>query len=343
MKTVKEIYDFFSQFPNREKCSASLLEFLESLPGFWEKDGDDTQIMNMSLGREYLNICRKMCEDVLLLEVKSPSPIGIDPHYIAVSKEYSSNPEEFVNELEYGFYDYKYRGPAYTRSCFINSVLPIVGIHKETGNSDIGTCYYIGENRFVTAAHCVRDLEGFNVLLPDGSPLELLSVSYAKGKDTGKYDLAVIKVRCLPSDIKAFQLDEPAVLDEVLTMGYPIIPGMDFVQVAETAKVANYINTKQISSVGEVTAEVGSHLTYMDYFVITARVKGGNSGSPVIHNGRVVGTVVMIPFDNQDGSDGARYDIMGYGVCLPAKYIDSLLADPDTHALKAGNDFYVEC
>ncbi len=38
MKTVKDIYDFFHQFPNKDKNSASLMEFLETIPGFSEPD-----------------------------------------------------------------------------------------------------------------------------------------------------------------------------------------------------------------------------------------------------------------------------------------------------------------
>ena len=34
MKTVKEIYDYFHQFPNADKKSASLMEFLETIPVF---------------------------------------------------------------------------------------------------------------------------------------------------------------------------------------------------------------------------------------------------------------------------------------------------------------------
>ena len=34
MKTVKDIYDFFHQFPDKDKNSASLMEFLETIPGW---------------------------------------------------------------------------------------------------------------------------------------------------------------------------------------------------------------------------------------------------------------------------------------------------------------------
>ena len=36
MKTVKEIYDYFHQFLNADKKSASLMEFLETIPNFLE-------------------------------------------------------------------------------------------------------------------------------------------------------------------------------------------------------------------------------------------------------------------------------------------------------------------
>ena len=173
MKTVKEIYDYFHQFPNADKKSASLMEFLETIPGFSEPDsrGNGLATMNMSMGKEYLRICEQMEDDNLLIKVKHASIIKIDPHYIAVDSVNSSNPSEFLQELNYGLYDFKYRGFSHIRNCFMNSVLPIVGKNRSTGNEDIGTCYYIGNNMFVTAAHCVKGLERFNVLYPDNNPL----------------------------------------------------------------------------------------------------------------------------------------------------------------------------
>lgn len=207
----------------------------------------------------------------------------------------------------------------------------------------MGTCYYIGNNMFVTAAHCVKGLECFNILLPDNTPLELYEVYYAKGQDTNDYDLAVVRARNVPNAIKAFILSDPAVLDEVLTMGFPPIPGLNPVLISETASVASYVKGRQKASTGQIVANVGSYLSKLDFFVITARVKGGSSGCPVINNdGFVVGTVFQIPFDSQGGSDGGRYDIMGYGVCLPSKYITNLITNPDVHQLNPKDGCYVE-
>lgn len=278
MKTVKDIYDFFHQFPNKGKNSASLMEFLETIPGFSEPDsrGIGMSSINMSIGKEYLKICEQMEDDNLLIKVKEASFLKIDPQYIAVDSVNSSNPEEFIQELVYGLYDFKYRGFAYTRRYFENSVLPIVGKNRSTGDEDMGTCYYIGNNMFVTAAHCVKGLEYFNILYPDNSPVELESVWYAKGEDLNDYDLAIIRSRNVPMNIKAFKLKDPFILNDVLTMGYPPIPGLNPVLISETATVASYVQGRQKASIGQIVAEVGSYMSKLDFFVITARVKGGS-------------------------------------------------------------------
>ena len=104
LKTVKEIYDFFHQYPNADKKSASLMDFLKTIPGFLEAESSDDHMpnMNMSIGMEYLRICEKMCEDLLLLKVQNATIFKIDSHYIAVDSVNSSNPKEFIRELEYG-------------------------------------------------------------------------------------------------------------------------------------------------------------------------------------------------------------------------------------------------
>ena len=261
MKTVKDIYDFFHQFPDKDKNSASLMEFLETIPGFSETVSSEKGMssINMSIGKEYLKICEQMEDDNLLIKVKEASILKIDPQYIAVDKVNFSNPEEFIQELDYGVYDFKYRGFAYTRSCFENSVLPIVGKNRITGDEDMGTCYYIGNNLFVTAAHCVKGLKYFNILCQDNSPVELESVWYAKGEDLNDYDLAIIKSKNVPMDIKAFKLKDPFILNDVLTMGYPPIPGLNPVLISETATVASYVYGRQKASIGQIVAEVGSY------------------------------------------------------------------------------------
>lgn len=218
---------------------------------------------------------------------------------------------------------------------FANSVLPIDCI-KQKGDGDIGTAFYIGEKHFVTAAHCVKDLKGFNLLLPDGSPIELSEVWFAKGQDMDSYDLAVITVKG-EMKMPAFMIGEPAVLDDVLVMGYPPITGFNAILTSETATVGAY----QKSSTGQLIGAGKPYREHLDFFLINARVKGGNSGGPVINNGgQVIGVVVRLPFDSQSASDNPRYDLMGYGVCLPAKYINELMQNPEVLPLACEGGFY---
>ena len=58
-----------------------------------------------------------------------------------------------------------------------------------------------------------------------------------------------------------------------------------------------------------------------EYFLISARVKGGNSGCPVITNrGYVVGVFVQVL-----AGQNLTPDIMGYGVAVPFKTLDHFI------------------
>ena len=111
-------------------------------------------------------------------------------------------------------------------------------------------------------------------------------------------------------------MKQAEILDDILTMGYPPIKGFDSVLVAETAQVAGYLQ----STTGEV---VGNEVSYLDgqpYLLITARVKGGNSGGPVIsREGKVVGIVAQLP-----ASDSGP-DTLGYAAVIPITTLEALL------------------
>jgi serine protease Do len=106
-------------------------------------------------------------------------------------------------------------------------------------------------------------------------------------------------------------------LDEVLTMGYPHILGFPPVLIAATAHIAASLK----STVGQVVAQEQSYLDGQQYLLISARVKGGNSGGPVIdREGKVVGVVAQLSAEAED-----RLDILGYGVVTPATTLRRLL------------------
>ena len=335
MKTVKEIYDFFLQFFSNGGKHLSLMDFMNTVPGFLETKEDGIGSMNVSLGMEYYRICEKMVDDLLLMRIKANPMMGIMTQYLAVHSANSSDPQAFNLALDYGAYDFKYRGFVYTRDYFTHSVLQIEGQYEDL-RLDTGTAYYLGNNLFATAAHCVNDVARFNLLLPDDTPLPLRDVWFAKDQDREVYDLAIIRVDG-ELTIPYFMMDAPAVLDEVLVMGFPPIANLPSIQTAETATIGAY----QKASTGQVVANTTAYRTQMDFFLINARVKGGNSGGPVINKeGKVVGTVVALPYELESDPDNPRYDIMGYGQCLPSKYIEELLTNPEQLPLHEDGKYY---
>ena len=292
----------------------------------------------MTLGMEVIRLCDKMADDVLLIKTKTNILPWLN-EYFCVNEVNTTNPNQFLRELDYGTYDFKYRGLTLVYEHFKDSIVPITGItHK--GKEDLGTAYYIGEGQFVTAAHCITGFDRFNVLLHDETRLPITKVAFAKGQDLVHYDLAIIFTDAQIS-YPALWLADPEILDNVLTMGYPPVPCFDLIKVAETASVGTIISGGQKSVVGQVVAPGNSYMSPLDYFLINSRVKGGNSGGPVINEeGKVIGTIVETPFDSAGGSDTGRYDIMGFGICLPSKYITQLMANPDIKAVVDDGSYF---
>ncbi|SPE56650.1 Trypsin family protein (fragment) [Verrucomicrobia bacterium] len=69
-------------------------------------------------------------------------------------------------------------------------------------------------------------------------------------------------------------------------------------------------------------AEGQATLDRQTYLLISARVKGGNSGGPVINRrGEVVGVVSATP-----SGAGRQFDSLGYGAVIPSTTLRDLLA-----------------
>lgn len=339
MVTVKSIYYHFRKKLSEGKISSPILEFLATVPGFYGINDCGNQTMDMSLAMSVICICDKMVDDVLLMRLKTNVAFPLLNEYGCVHEVNSTNPTQFLGDLDYGTYDFKYHGLTMVYEHFKDAIVPITGITPNCKDG-LGTAYYIGLGRFVTAAHCITGFDKFNVLLHDDTRLPITKIAFAKNQNLVQYDLAVIYTDASVSYPELW-LDDPNVLDNVLTMGYPPVPCFDMVKVAETASVGTIIKGGQKSVVGQVVAPGNSYMSPLDYFLINARVKGGNSGGPVINEeGKVIGTIVEIPFDSAGGSDTGRYDIMGFGVCLPSKYITQLMANPDEKAVIDDGDYF---
>lgn len=333
---VPQLYKFFDKVEGG-KIGQNLFDFIKTREECFFKDKYGETNMNVSQANYLSTICKKMVEDGLLINLNpsSNSPTT-DKYFVHLRPKNFKYPELFEQQLAYGYYDFAYNGLPFIREHFLESVVSIVGINKK-GDNDIGTAYYIGDNMFVTARHCVLDLSQFTLQYQNGNQIRVSEVLFTDDKSI---DLAIIKadeeIRLTP-----FMLGEPNVLDDVLVMGYPPIPGMDSVLISETGSISTFIPPAQKASAGQVVAETKSYLPPMDYFMINCRVKGGNSGGPVINeHGLVIGTVVSLVYDSQGGSDGGRYDIMGFGTCLSSKYICNVQQDGVTQEVELNDGYY---
>lgn len=332
---VPDIHDYF--LPNGHK--KTLNSFLKTLPNYVIDSKDGVEQTNYLLALQVSKLCNFLVNEGLLINTSYNPMICTENEYVSVPINGFDEPEKLRHDITYGAYDFKFNGFASVFEEFKESVVPIEGINSNEDH-DIGTAFYIGDNMFVTAAHCVTNLERFN-LLNGETPICLKEVWLAKDISSDIYDLAIV-IADEALSMRPFMLDDSKVLDSVLVMGYPPIPGMNPVLISETASISTDVQRLMTkSATGQVVTDSTSYMSSLDYFIINARVKGGNSGSPVINEyGKVIGTVFELPFDSLEGSQTGRYDIMGFGVCLPSKYIEQLCENKVSHKLKNEGEYY---
>ena len=240
-------------------------------------------------------------------------------------------------EAQYGVYDFVIDGFPFIRQTFEKSVFPFL-VKLENGDTTIGTGFLLEFNKvkyIITAKHNVMKNKKFKILAINNLtiiPTELWTTFHQDefaSKTDDFIDIALLKVKQKDiQGLKAFKFDNWKILDDIMTIGYPPIPGFDAVQFSETASIVALKSTT-----GQITGEGNSHIGKQDYFLISARVKGGNSGGPVVNKfGKVVGIIADTP--EQDN----KMDIMGYGVVTPkqtiASFLDSIINSTDEMKVK---------
>ena len=261
---------------------------------------------------ELAAICKTLENEGLLFHAgfgNGPPPICNRYYSVSINDELAG----------YGACDFIAFGFAFIRKYFTSSVRAVL-VEKADGSEDIGTGFIINRKRIVTARHCI---ESMNRIVIDGcSPdAQLMSIHCPPDEVV---DLAVLTYDRDPfPEIPNFLLSSAQVLDDVMTMGFPPIPGFDLVQVAETAKLAATGSLK--ATAGTIVGRSDSYLGKQDYLLVSARVKGGNSGGPIINKiGTVVGIVTDLP------GDSASPDPLGYGVATPSEVLEEMLKAIDS-------------
>jgi serine protease Do len=259
-----------------------------------------------------LRMAQKLINEGLLTPVGNKT--GFEQEMIGNS--FHSN--EYVN---YGYYDFLIYGFPAIRDNFEKSVYPIIiDQNVRDKDEDIGTGFAVqfkGKMYFVTARHCLP-IKSKITITPYSPSRPQSPIKCFVHKDRN-IDIAVLEFsdRILLSP-RPFIIGKPHILDPVLTMGYPPIQGMtDAIQIAETSAISSSLK----SSKGQVVGK-GKHYWggLEDHFLISARVKGGCSGSPIINRyGFVIGVVIEIPQNKYE------VDLLGYGLGISSSVLIKML------------------
>ncbi|QBO58392.1 S1 family peptidase [Chryseobacterium salivictor] len=222
--------------------------------------------------------------------------------------------EEFA---DYGSYNFLIHGFVSIAETFSNSVRPIVVLSKD-GIPDIGTAFLLGNiHTIITARHVVENAKLITITNDKGEFAKIKHISFPNDKNI---DIAFILIENFVfSHCKPFNATNAKILENVLTIGYPPIPGFDAFQLYEISS----INNSYKFSNGQIIGKENSYLDGIEYLILNAKVKGGNSGSPVINNkGNIVGMVIQIPMDSKDAE---KIDKLGYGIVTPFSEIRKYL------------------
>lgn len=297
---VYDIVDYF-RISNgvKEVTNKSVFDYCTS--SRFNTPGPDSEMIQPNT---VYKICDILTKKHLLICTRVGTGIqGFDSNYL-----YFPTNEEFflkkhpafiyrLNCLVYGF--------RYIYETYREKVLPI--IVKKNGDISMGTCFRF-HSGILTAKHC---LDVDVVSIPGYSSEQLLKSKVFVSKEED-IDLAYIDLN-EPSFLMA---EEAKVLDEVLVMGYPKIPQFFDFCAAEKATISSIPTRGAVASLADqfISRSAGKLM------LVTARIRGGNSGGPVIgSNGAVVGVAFSEPMSKGD------YDEMGYGVVYPIEVFFEML------------------
>ncbi|WP_069759610.1 S1C family serine protease [Streptomyces sp. LUP47B] len=187
-----------------------------------------------------------------------------------------------------------------------------------SGEGGTGTGFVFDtQGHIVTNNHVVADaVDGgkLTATFPNGKKYDAEVVGHAQG-----YDVAVIKLKSAPSDLKPLTLgnsDQVAVGDSTIAIGAPF-------------GLSNTVTTGIISAKDRPVASSdgsGSNASYMSALQTDASINPGNSGGPLLDaQGNVIGINSAIQSTSGGGLGGtSQSGSIGLGFAIPinqAKYV----------------------
>ena len=273
-------------------------------------------------------ICKRLCACGQMNCIKEFGALGINDNYLFLP----NNPEQMNKQrewLKYYFNSMVY-GFEYIYTMYKELVVPIVW-ERENGDYSAGTGFKY-KNGIVTAKHCITDVKNLQIKGYKASDLEGKSVYIS---DNEGVDVAFIETDRLANPF--IYSEEGEVMQEVLVMGYPKVPAFTNFLTAEIATISSKASSRITPTRGSIAAYGYEYLAKIEAMLITARIRGGNSGGPVINqNGCLVGVACQIPDCDKANGD---YDDLGYGIAVPVKYVDEIIKSK-SKVLDVPKDYY---
>lgn len=257
-----------------------------------------------------LPVCKTLVANGYLHEIDKRGPLAMNNVYSATSIAETArstdrdNLAETMSCLAFGF--------PYMVGLMKDRVFPIVNRNFENDLS-IGTGFLF-ENSIITAKHCLESSKKVSIKGFSKESLSNAKVYFHPDLDIARVDF----VELLKKD-SFKRSSEPNILDPVVAMGYPRIPGFYSFLTAESGQISARITSTR----GTLAAKALSYFYQKELYLITARIRGGNSGGPVIESsGALVGVAVQQPI-----GEGKMQDDLGYGTVIPFRYIRRDLFD----------------
>ena len=274
-------------------------------------------------------ICDKLCDLQVLSLISSGRAADYTSTYLFSSSNKWSNLTRDIKRIAVQRYECAVYGFSYIYDLYRSMIVPII-YYTEAGDITVGTGFYWGGG-IATAKHCLEN--SIKISIPNISAA-LLNQAPIYISDNPYMDVAFIDADVYVLDLQKIHGEEtssirqklmitnegnPEIMDEIITMGYPKIPGFTHFQTVEKATVSALPQNRFTSTTGEIVAIENEIWMKENLFLITAKIKGGNSGGPVFNKfGELVGIVSEIPFSEGD------YDDLGYGTAIPVRFLHEI-------------------
>ena len=306
---VKELLVFFSmsKMKKAEGKNALSPNTVGEFISYYKKNHSSTEHPAPRIATE---ICDKLCALNALHQIHKGYN-DVSNSYLCMLKDNvetlpAQHREILLQRFECAVYGFTY---IYER--FQSLVVPIIHFTHED-DITIGTGFY-WNGGIATAKHC---LEGAKCIAIKDISKEQLNSANIYISENINMDLAFIDLKIRKQSLMISNSALPRVLEEIITMGYPKIPGFTHFQTVEKATISALPQKRFTATTGSVAAVAPQVWVKENLFLITAKIRGGNSGGPVINSyGDIIGIVSEIPF-----AEG-NYDDLGYGTAIPISFI----------------------